>query len=132
METIKKYGLGKSQRLKSRKLIQSLFAEGKSFHHFPLKVIWVQNNDSNTLQAGFSVSSRLFKRAVDRNCIKRLMRECYRVQKVGLEKTLIQSEKSLAVFFIYTGKEKIAHAAMFEAMTQAIKKLIRHHEGSHQ
>lgn len=129
---MKKYGLGKSQRLKSRKLIQSIFAEGKSFHHFPLKVIWMLNNDSINLQAGFSVSSRLFKKAVDRNRIKRLMRECYRIQKVELEEKLLQSERSLAVFFIYTGKEKIAYAAIFEVMTQTIKKLIRHHESSHQ
>lgn len=56
------------------------------------------------------------------------MRECYRVQKIGLEEMLSSREKNLTVFFIYTSKEKITYAAMQEAMIQAIKKLIRQHE----
>jgi ribonuclease P protein component len=51
------------------------------------------------------VSSKNFKKAVDRNRIKRLMRESYRLQKIFLQNVLKEKNKQLALFLIYTGKE---------------------------
>ena len=80
-------------------------------------------NQKCSLQAGFTVSSRNFKKAVDRNRIKRLTRETYRLQKNQLQNQLRENHKSLAVFFIYTGKELPQYAALFEKVKIALEKL---------
>ena len=116
-----KFTLKKEERLKSRKIIQQLFKEGKSFSVFPFRVIYVEkeNQDFN-LKAAFSVSSKNFKKAVDRNRIKRLMRECYRLQKKNLEKQLTENKKSLVIFLIYTKKELPEYQFVFEKMGTVI------------
>lgn len=105
----KQFTLGKKERLKSRKLIEQLFKTGKSFNVPPFRVYYslseTQNPDTETLQFGVGVSSRNFKKAVDRNRIKRLAREAYRLQKPLLREKLINNQSSLSVFFIFTGKE---------------------------
>lgn len=78
-----KFTLGKKERLKSKKLIEQLYAEGKSIKVFPFRMVFlqVQHTSDFPCQVGFSVPKRNFKLAVSRNRIKRLMRETYRLQK---------------------------------------------------
>ena len=90
-------------------------------------MVFLNENQAATLQAGFTVSSRNFKKAVDRNRIKRLMKESYRLQKIPLEVKLQSVSASLAVFFIFTGKEIPVLAVVSESMKKAINKLIQHH-----
>jgi ribonuclease P protein component len=119
-----KLTLKKEERLKSRKVIQQLFKEGKSFSVFPFRVIYlVDQNLIYSLQAGFSVSARNFKKAVDRNRIKRLMRESYRLQKNILQIEADKNPQKLAIFFIYTGKELPQYPMVFEKIRNAILKL---------
>jgi ribonuclease P protein component len=75
------------------------------------------------LQAGFSASSRNFKKAVDRNRIKRLMREAYRLQKNPLQEALQAKQKQLALFFIYTGKELPDYKTVSEKIGVILNKL---------
>lgn len=82
-------------------------------------------SEEAVLQAGVSVSNRHFKRAVDRNRIKRLMRESYRLQKNSLFESLKASGKGMVVFIIYTGKEVPPYQEVYQATTTIIKKLIR-------
>ena len=118
-----RYHFGKDQKLKSRKLLQKLFAEGKHINAHPLKAIWLQENDIRFFQAGVSVSSRHFKKAVDRNRIKRLLREALRLQKNELEQILTINEKKLSLFIIYTGKELPDYSLIFDSCTTIFKKL---------
>ena len=77
------YTFKKSEKLKSKKLIERLFVEGKSVSVFPLRLVYLQTSLDNNVstKAGVSVSKRNFKKAVDRNRVKRLLREVYRLNK---------------------------------------------------
>jgi ribonuclease P protein component len=121
--------LGKHERLKSRKQIEFLFQQGQRFAAPPFRVFYVikkkelKEATGSLLQFGVGVSSRFFKKAVDRNRIKRLGREAWRLQKRELLQVLEEQNKQLDVFFIYTGKELPAYAEVFAATTGIIQKL---------
>lgn len=123
MVTRQRYLFKKEDKLKSRKSIDTLFSKGKNFSHYPFKFIWLPHNNISSLQAGIGVSSRLFKKAVDRNRIKRLMREAWRLQKNPLQLYLAESEKHLSVFILYIGKEIPAYTQVYEKIGSGIQRL---------
>ncbi len=126
METKQRYTFKKEEKLKSRKTIEELFRDGKSFSGFPLRVLWKFTGTVGTpLQTGFAVSSKHFKKAVDRNRIKRLMREAYRLQKNDLQSHLKQQQKQLAVFIIYVGNELPEYNFIFEKMHHVLNRLTK-------
>lgn len=108
----------KNEKLKSKKLIDLLFSEGKSVSKYPLRLVFVENKLSETapLLFGVSVSKKHFKKAVDRNYYKRLLRECYRLNKHMLLDNL---EKKYAIMFFYQSKE----AMNFHEMNEKTKLL---------
>lgn len=75
------------------------------------------------MQATVSVSSRNFKKAVDRNRIKRQLREVYRLQKHPVEQKAAAGKNQLALFFIYTGKELPVYQDLYDKMTKVIFRL---------
>ena len=125
----KQFTLGRDERLKSRKQIEKLFAEGRSFVVNPFRVYYVINgersmvNKSSLLQFGIGVGSKNFKKAVDRNRIKRLTREAWRLQKNELKERLKRINIELNVFFIYTGKELPDFETVKDKVAVALKKL---------
>ena len=100
------YTLGKEEKLKSKKLITQLFAEGKHVKFFPLRLIYLPLNHGGEfpIKAGFSVPKRNVKLAVNRNRIKRLMREVYRKNKHLFFENI---ENEYVFMFIYMAKEEI-------------------------
>ena len=125
MLTIQRYFLKKTDRLKSRKAIDIMFTKGKSFSNFPFRVLWIDVENEHGLKAGFSASTKNFKKATDRNKIKRLMREGYRLQKNDLNIQLSLAEKAINIFFIYTGKEIPTYDFIFEKMGNVLKRIIK-------
>lgn len=116
----------KREKLKNRKLLDQLFTKGRSVSAFPLKVFYsvLPAETEETVQAGVGVSARNFSKAVDRNRIKRLLREAYRLNKSILHDALNADQKKAAVFFLYIGKEKPVFAALNETMPLVLNKLI--------
>ncbi len=88
------------QKLKSKTTIDSLFSEGKSVSKYPLRLVYVENTEPNAevIKMGVSVSKKYFKKAVDRNYFKRLLRETYRLNKAIL---LENNEKKYAFMFFF-------------------------------
>ena len=122
---MKEFTLGKNERLKHRKFIEQLFKEGKNFSVFPFRIYYLFTDElTNPIQAGFSASTRNFKKAVDRNRIKRVTREAYRLQKKELSTLLTNREKKLAVFFVYTDKQLPAFGVVYDRVQIILQKLI--------
>lgn len=129
----KRFTLGKKERLKSRKQIEQLFREGRSISVQPFRVYYIVNDKSvsktrsnaSHLQSGFGVSGKNFKRAVDRNRIKRLIREAYRLQKLHLQEKLAERNLILNVFFIFTGKEMPDYKLVENKVGVILKKLFK-------
>jgi ribonuclease P protein component len=125
----KQFTLGKEERMKSRKQIEHLFNEGEKFSVHPFRIFYSvsslhsTHNSQLTTCFGIGVSSRNFKKAVDRNRIKRLGREAWRTQNKALKEKLKTSGKQLNVFFIYTAKELPDFKTVNEKVVLALKKL---------
>lgn len=100
-----KYTLGKEEKLKGVKQIELLFKHGKRIKLFPIQLIYlpVEQTADFPIKVGFSVPKRNIKLAVNRNKIKRLMREAYRKNKHLYSKHVASN---YVFMFIYMGKEK--------------------------
>ena len=120
----KRFGFPKAERLKSRKQIEALFAGGKSVSVFPVRAVYeLLPAEEPGLKVGVSASKRYFKKAVDRNRIKRLLRETYRLQKEELVLQVKEAGLSGAVFFLYTDKTLPSFDVTKTAMAKCLKKL---------
>jgi len=119
------YSYNSKEKLKSRKLLDQLFTQGRSFSVFPVKVFFMPlpEQADHAIKAGVGVSARSFRKAVDRNRIKRLLRECYRLNKLSLLATVAAKQKHVAVFFLYIGKELPDYNFLSEKMQIALTKL---------
>lgn len=101
----------KTHRLKRKKIIDDLFKAGKKEFKHPIMAVWqlTELPENVPVQAGFTVSKKFLKRAVDRNLVKRRMLEAYRKQQVVLSEKLIEKNQQLAVFFITVKTDNISY-----------------------
>ena len=116
-----RYTLGKDEKLKSKTFIGQLFTEGKRVKTYPLQLVYlpVKHYAEFSIKAGFSVPKRNVKLAVNRNRIKRLMREVYRKNKYLFAENL---NEPYIFMFIYMAKEEIAYADLEQTINKICEK----------
>ena len=104
---------GKAERLSRKKWIQELFDKGSSFNFYPYRILYIDHPDSASShnQVMFTVPKRLFKRAVDRNKVRRRMREAYRLNK-GPDSL----SGKLLIAYIYTAREILPSTLLREKL----------------
>ena len=113
----------KNEKLKSKITIGLLFSEGKSVSKYPLRLVYHAGSlaDNQKIKMGVSVSKRNFKKAVDRNYFKRILRETYRLNKHLLIDNL---DKPYAFMLFYQTKDRLSYAEINTKTIQLFEKFI--------
>jgi len=110
----------KSEKLKSRKTIDVLFTKGKSVSKYPLRLVYAEVSEQDeVLKTGVSVSKKYFKKAVDRNYFKRVLRETYRLNKQLID---IDSGKKYAFMLLYQSKDRLTYDEILAKTIQLFEK----------
>jgi len=120
------YTFKKEERLCNKRLIDKLFHNGSSFLCYPFKASWQYNTEPQTYPAQilFSVSKKRYKHAVDRNLIKRLMRESYRLHKQqNLYQQLKTMDKAIILSVGFIGKEIAPYSFVEKKMLKLLAQL---------
>lgn len=118
------FSFPKKEKLKSKKLIEQLFAEGKHLNNFPLKLIYLKEvfNDEVKTKTMVVAPKKNFKSAVKRNRIKRLLREAYRLNKHLVFNNI---EGNYAFAILYLGKEMPSFPFIDEKMKGLLEKFLK-------
>jgi ribonuclease P protein component len=111
----------KSERLCSRKILETLASKGRNIYNTPFRLIWLISplTEEVPAQIAFAVPKRNLKKAVDRNRMKRLMRESYRKNKSDFYAFISDQKITIALLLIYTGKEVTGYTET-ESKTKSI------------
>ena len=122
METFKK-----AERLNGKKKIEFLVKKGNSFSVFPLRVLWKEQQSDiiPAVQVVISVPKKNFKKAVDRNKIKRRIREAYRKNKKTLYEHLESENKKIMLMLIFSDKERPEYKLVEKKVAEILQKLIK-------
>jgi ribonuclease P protein component len=121
--------LSKHERLKSYTKIRALFNAGQRMRQFPLSIYYLFEekvgieNTKEVLHMGVTVGARNFKRAVDRNQLKRRIREAYRLQKSELKAQLQASSFTLDLFFVYADHQITDYSVISASVKKILAKL---------
>jgi ribonuclease P protein component len=119
----------KTEKLKSKTTIDLLFSDGKSVSKYPLRLVYNLGHldETQKIKMGVSVSKKYFKKAVDRNYFKRVLRETYRLNKHLLLDNL---DQSYVFMFFYQTKDRLTYEEintktiqLFEKFLEQIKKV---------
>lgn len=121
-DNIQTFEFPKKSRLCSKKLIDSIFLKGKSIFIYPFSIKYLSSASTECDQVLVSVSKKKFKRAVDRNLIKRRIKEAYRLNRSQLLSPNKESE-SLLIAYIYIAKEIHDYRFIESKLIESLKRL---------
>lgn len=113
----------KAEKLKSKTTIDLLFSKGKSVSKYPLRLVYIEGDfgDDFPLKMGVSVSKKHFKKAVDRNYLKRVLRETYRLNKSLLLDNLTSS---FSFMLLYQSKDRLTYEEINKKTIQLFEKFL--------
>jgi ribonuclease P protein component len=119
----------KSERLTNKKAFEQLFSKGKSIVNSPFRLVWQkapssQSGPEANFKLGISVPKRSFSKAVQRNKLKRRIREAFRKNKHGLYEVLKKNDLTLEAMVIYTSREELPYKEIEGKMIVSLQKLI--------
>ena len=121
------FRLRKEERIKSKKQLDMLFAKGHSLRAFPIRLVWafLPGEGRTKVLVAFAVSRKPWKRAVDRNLIKRRMREAYRLRKHILAEPALPEDHQLLLSCMYTADVICSFEQIARAMDKVLHNLQR-------
>jgi ribonuclease P protein component len=122
----------KEERLSEKKIIEKLFERGCAFYVSPFKILWICSDFKSKFPAKvmIAVSARNFRKAVDRNRIKRLIREAYRKNKYILYDAMQNSPEKCAFMLLYNGKDIIPFKDIELKIILILQRLVKEYENS--
>lgn len=115
----------KSERLCGEIRIAKLFSEGKAFIVYPFRIVYSTTDEQNkaAVRVLISVSKKRFKKATDRNRIKRQMREIYRLNKHQLYTQCVEKDINLILAISYIADKQSDFKTMSQKMISALSKV---------
>jgi len=113
-----KFRFPKKERLSRKKVIEELFKKGSSLSFFPLRVLFLASPGAASHQVLITAPTKNFKRAVDRNMLKRRIREGFR-----LNKTLLRASPTFCLAYIYIAKEILPSITIHKAIQSSLERL---------
>jgi len=113
----------KNERLSRQKDIDRLFASGQSFVTYPLRIVYLHDNEASSpgISILVSVSKKKIRQAVKRNRIKRLIRESFRLNKSEIVTFLKRKKRKLHIALLYLGKDLTRYVKIEKAVQKALK-----------
>lgn len=127
------YKLGKNYKLCSKTTIQSLFDSGTSIKSYPFVAIFkeIEFDTDIPFKVVFSAPKRTFRKAVQRNAIKRKSKEAFRLNKNTLESYLKKNNTQIALFLVYSTSEEFDHLILQKKINKLFDKIIKKLDESH-
>ncbi|MEM9144191.1 MAG: ribonuclease P protein component [Bacteroidota bacterium] len=118
------FAFPKDERLKRKKLFEALFREGSSITVYPIKLIYLRTplSTEKKNQAAMAVPKKNFRKAVQRNRVKRMLREAYRLNK---SQVFNNSYGKFAFLFLYIGKEMVPYGDIERNMQAVLRKFLK-------